>query len=72
MQIRNQLLTITLLATVLTALAVTFIFVSRENVYLDSNTEDFSNIYEASWENAILEERKILEIKEMSLNLSWY
>ena len=61
MQIRNQLLTITLLATVLTALAVTFIFVSRENVYLDSNTEDFSNIYEASWENAILEERKILD-----------
>jgi len=61
MQIRNQLLTITLLATVLTALAVTFIFVSRENVYLDSNTEDFSNIYKASWENAILEERKILD-----------
>jgi signal transduction histidine kinase/CheY-like chemotaxis protein len=61
MQIRNQLLLITILAAFLSAVAMSYIFLIRENTTLSENTKSFSGIYQAAWDNAVASESVLLE-----------
>ena len=61
MQIRNQLLLITLLAAFLSAVAMSYIFLVRENTTQSENVKSFRGIYQAAWDNAIETESSFLE-----------
>ena len=61
MQIRNQLLLITILAAFLSAAAMSYIFLIREDTTQSENIESFKGIYQAAWNNAIEIESNYLE-----------
>ena len=61
MQIRNQLLLITILSAFLSAAAMSYIFLIREDTTQSENIKAFKGIYQAAWNNAIEIESNYLE-----------
>ena len=53
MQIRNQLLSITILSAIIAGLGVSYIFSVRSEAQSDTYTEAFLEIYKSSWETIV-------------------
>lgn len=56
MQIRNQLLLITILSAIIAGLGVSYIFSVRSEAQSDTYTEAFLEIYKSSWETIVQQE----------------
>ena len=56
MQIRNQLLSITILSAIIAGLGVSYIFSVRSEAQSDTYTEAFLEIYKSSWETIVEQE----------------
>ena len=56
MQIRNQLLLITILSAIIAGLGVSYIFSVRSEAQSDTYTEAFLEIYKSSWETIVEQE----------------